>query len=173
MTEQPEITRTLATFVAQARWEDLPQAVRHEAKRAILNFIGTALAGCREDAIVIALASLQEFSGPRQATLIGRTERLDALGAAFINAAGGNVTDFDDTHLRTVINVSRPHKLFQLTTSRVPSPYRTKKLLYADWTTSSGSTLCRSPASMCRSATAMSWRVKRPNSSRAAVSSRD
>jgi 2-methylcitrate dehydratase PrpD len=82
--------------------------VRHEAKRSILNFIGTALAGCREDAIEIALASLQEFSGPRQATLIGRTERLDALGAAFINAAGGNVADFDDTHLRTVIHPTAP-----------------------------------------------------------------
>src|SRR3981081_3216698 len=33
------------------RWEQLPDTVRHEGKRSILNFIATALAGCREDAI--------------------------------------------------------------------------------------------------------------------------
>ncbi len=103
-----DITRTLAAFIADTRPEHLPARVIHEAKRSILNFLSTALAGCREDAVEITLASLSEFSGPRNATVIGRAERLDALGAAFINAAGGNVHDFDDTHLRTVIHPTSP-----------------------------------------------------------------
>jgi 2-methylcitrate dehydratase PrpD len=82
--------------------------VRHEGKRSILNFIATALAGCREDAIEHALTSLMMFSKGGQATVIGRAERLDALSAAFLNAASGNVFDFDDTHLRTVIHPTAP-----------------------------------------------------------------
>lgn len=108
MTDQSGITSTLARFVVNARWNDIPERVRHEAKRSILNFIGTALAGCREEPIEITLASLAELSSNRQATVIGRTERVDALSAAFLNAASGNVFDFDDTHLRTVIHPTAP-----------------------------------------------------------------
>ncbi len=55
-----------------------------------------------------ALASLAAFSGGKQATLIGRRERLDALGAAFLNAAGANVLDFCDTHVPTAIHPTAP-----------------------------------------------------------------
>ncbi len=103
-----DITRTLSAFVANTRCEQLPAPVAHEAKRSLLNFIATALAGCREDAVEHTLASLLEFSNGNQATIIGRQERLDALSAAFLNAASGNVFDFDDTHLRTVIHPTAP-----------------------------------------------------------------
>ncbi len=72
MSNPSGITGALASFVAEARWKDLPESVRHEAKRSILNFMGTTLAGCREETIDIVLASLREFSGPPQATIIGR-----------------------------------------------------------------------------------------------------
>jgi 2-methylcitrate dehydratase PrpD len=108
MTHQSDITRTLSSFIASAQWDQLPAQVQHEAKRSILNFIATALAGCREDAVQHTLASLVTFSRVEQATVIGRTERVDALSAAFLNAASGNVFDFDDTHLRTVIHPTAP-----------------------------------------------------------------
>ena len=31
--------------------------------------------------------------------MVGRSERIDALSAAFLNAAGANVLDFCDTHV--------------------------------------------------------------------------
>ena len=108
MVDRPDVTRLFGAFIARAQWDQLPEQVRHEAKRSLLNFIATALAGCREDAVEMTLASLAAFSGPRQATVIGRTERIDALSAAFLNAASGNVFDFDDTHLRTVIHPTAP-----------------------------------------------------------------
>jgi 2-methylcitrate dehydratase PrpD len=108
MTRPTEVTATLAEFVSRTEWEQLPPQAQHEAKRSILNFIATALAGCREDAVEIALQSLSAFTRDGQATVIGRSERLDALSAAFLNAASGNVFDFDDTHLRTVIHPTAP-----------------------------------------------------------------
>lgn len=108
ITAPPGITRTLAKLVVDTTWDQLPERVRHEAKRSLLNFIATALAGCREEAIEQVLASLASFSGAEHATVIGRTERVDALSAAFLNAASGNIFDFDDTHLRTIIHPTAP-----------------------------------------------------------------
>ncbi|MBN9264871.1 MAG: MmgE/PrpD family protein, partial [Hyphomicrobium sp.] len=108
MTRPSDISRTFAELIVDTTWDRLPERVRHEAKRSILNFMATALAGCREDAVEHTLASLAAFSGVEQATVIGRTERVDALSAAFLNAASGNVFDFDDTHLRTVIHPTAP-----------------------------------------------------------------
>jgi 2-methylcitrate dehydratase PrpD len=108
MLQQVDVTRRLAHYVAVTRWEDVPARVRHQAKRSLINLFAVALAGCRTDPIDIALASLKEFSGGRQATLIGRAERMDALSAAFLNAAAANVHDFCDTHLATVIHPTAP-----------------------------------------------------------------
>ncbi|MFO1082854.1 MAG: MmgE/PrpD family protein [Reyranellaceae bacterium] len=102
------ITRRLARFVVETGWDDVPRTARHEAKRALLNFFAVALAGCRTEPVELALATLGEFSGGRQATVVGRRERLDALSAAFLNAAGANVFDYCDTHLPTVVHPTAP-----------------------------------------------------------------
>ena len=109
MTEiRSNVSKRLAHFVADTRSDDIPPHVRHEAKRALLNFFATALGGCRDDAIEKSLAVLTAFAGPGAAPVIGRQERVDALTAAFINAASGNVFDFDDTHIPTVIHPTAP-----------------------------------------------------------------
>jgi hypothetical protein len=96
------------TWVTPTTWEKVPQPVRYQAKRSFMNLFAVALAGCRTEPVEIALSSLPEFSGGKQATLIGRGERIDALSAAFLNAAAANVHDFCDTHLRTVIHPTAP-----------------------------------------------------------------
>ncbi len=108
MLHKPGVTESLAQYVVATRWEDIPPQARHQAKRSLLNFFSVTLAGCRSRPIEIALRSLAEFSGGRQVTVIGRTERLDALSAAFLNAASANVDDFCDTHVATVIHPTAP-----------------------------------------------------------------
>jgi 2-methylcitrate dehydratase PrpD len=103
-----DVTRQLAHFIVASRWSELPREVRHEAKRALLNWLGCALGGCSDVAVDTALAALREFAGPPQATVLGRRERLDILNAALVNGIGSNVLDFDDTHLRTVIHPTVP-----------------------------------------------------------------
>jgi 2-methylcitrate dehydratase PrpD len=108
MLHKPGVTEGLAQHVVAARWEDIPSQVRHQAKRSLMNFFAVTLAGCRSGPVEIALRSLAEFSGGRQVTVIGRTERLDALSAAFLNAACANIDDFCDTHIPTVIHPTAP-----------------------------------------------------------------
>jgi hypothetical protein len=38
-------TARLARFIVSTRYEDLPEAVRHEAKRTLLNWVGCAIGG--------------------------------------------------------------------------------------------------------------------------------
>ena len=108
MLHKPGVTQSLAHLVVATRWEDIPQAVRHQAKRSFMNFFAVALAGCRTEPVEIALRSLMQFSGGKQATVVGRSERIGALSAAFLNAAAANVQDFCDTHVRTVIHPTAP-----------------------------------------------------------------
>ena len=102
------VTPELARFIVDTKWDDLPETTRHEAKRALLNFFAVAIAGCRTQPVELALRTLGEFSGGRQATIVGRPERIDPLTAAFLNAAGANVFDYCDTHLPTVVHPTSP-----------------------------------------------------------------
>ena len=101
-------TQTLARFIETSRWSDVAADVGHEAARAILNWLGCAIGGCRDETVEVMITALREFSGPAQATVLGRGERFDALTAACINGTSSNRLDFDDTHLRTVIHPSVP-----------------------------------------------------------------
>jgi 2-methylcitrate dehydratase PrpD len=103
-----DITRMLASFVAQTQWEDIPPKVRHEAKRALMNYFAVALAGCSDPGISQAVNVYGRFSSGREAGLVGRGERTDILNAAALNAMSANVFDFDDTHLPTIIHPTAP-----------------------------------------------------------------
>jgi 2-methylcitrate dehydratase PrpD len=108
MLQKSGVTESLARFIVTTRWNDIPSPVRHQAKRSLMNFFAVALAGCRTGPVEIALRSLAEFSDRKQATVVGRVERVDTLSAAFLKAASANVHDYCDTHLRTVIHPTAP-----------------------------------------------------------------
>ncbi len=82
------VTQALARFIVDTTWNDLSDQARHEAKRALLNFFAVPIAGCRTQLVELALRTLGEFSGGRQATIVGRPERIAPLTAAFLDAAG-------------------------------------------------------------------------------------
>ena len=66
------------------------------------------------------IAALAPFSGPAQASVLGRRERLDMLHAALMNGISSHVFDFDDTHLKTVIHPGRPGRVGAAGAGRVP-----------------------------------------------------
>jgi hypothetical protein len=100
---QKEVTRAIARFIVRSEVKSLPKEVRREAVRTLLNWIGSAIGGARNEAVGIAV---QPFAGTPQATI--PSERIDALNAALVNGISSHVLDFDDTHLRTVIHPAAP-----------------------------------------------------------------
>ena len=106
---QPEpITHIIARYAATASVDEIPAAVRKEATRTLLNWVGVAVGGSRQGAPSHAVAALAPFSGPPLASLFGRKERFDPLNAALINGISSHVLDFDDTHLKTIIHPAGP-----------------------------------------------------------------
>ncbi|MDH3289080.1 MAG: MmgE/PrpD family protein [Betaproteobacteria bacterium] len=97
-----DVTRILARYLVDARYEDLPAAVRHEAARALLNWLGCAVGSSRHETVERALAAVRPFSGAPQAAVLGRSDRLDILHAALLNGISSHVLDFDDTHARAI-----------------------------------------------------------------------
>ena len=81
----PHVTRILARYVVNAKYDDLPANVRKEGVRTLLNWVGVAIGGSHHQTVDIAVAALAPFSGPPQAGLFGRRERFDIMNAAFIN----------------------------------------------------------------------------------------
>jgi 2-methylcitrate dehydratase PrpD len=104
----PPVTQMLAAFARGFPGTEIPQAMRHEALRALLNWMGCAIGASHHETVERALAALRPFSGPPQATVLGRGDRLDMLHAALLNGIASHTFDFDDTHLRTVIHPSGP-----------------------------------------------------------------
>lgn len=103
-----DVTRTLARYVVSGRLADHPAAVRKEASRTLLNWVGCAIGGCRHETVNIAVAALKPFSGPAEASVLGRSERFDILHASLINGISSHVLDYDDTHPRTIIHPAGP-----------------------------------------------------------------
>ncbi len=101
-------TLALGRFVAESKWGDLPEGLRHQGRRSLLNSVGCALGVARSQPVEMAVRTLLPLRGAERVSLLGRAERLDVLGAAFVNAIGANLLDYDDTHLRTVIHPAAP-----------------------------------------------------------------
>jgi len=102
------VTKELAAYLVTSRPEQIPADVQHEARRALLNYVGCAVGGSREDAVEIALKVVDPFSGERVARVLGRSERLDPLHAALLNGISSHVLDYDDTTPSNYIHPTSP-----------------------------------------------------------------
>src|SRR5262249_4250868 len=101
-------TKALASYIVSSRTEDIPADVIHEAKRALLNFVGCAIGGSREPAVDVAIRALQPFSGEATSRLLARTERFDPPYASVINGISGHVYEYDDTTPMNYIHPTPP-----------------------------------------------------------------
>jgi 2-methylcitrate dehydratase PrpD len=101
-------TKTLASYVVEGRIEDVPDDVRHEARRALLNYVGCALGGSADPAVDIAIRVLSPYSGFPTASALGRAERFDPLHASLINGISSHVYDYDDTTPKNYMHPTSP-----------------------------------------------------------------
>ena len=78
----PPITAQLAQFVAEHPSQGWSETVEHEAHRTFLNWLGCAIGAAKHEAVESALAAVNMLSPAPQATLAGRSERVDMASAA-------------------------------------------------------------------------------------------
>ncbi|MFO1304490.1 MAG: MmgE/PrpD family protein [Burkholderiales bacterium] len=107
-TNAPPVTRILAEFVADRPAGSIPANVLREAHRTFANWLGCAIGAADHATLRAALAAVQELAPAPQASVLGRTERVDMASAALLNGISSHTFDFDDTHLRTIIHPAGP-----------------------------------------------------------------
>jgi 2-methylcitrate dehydratase PrpD len=101
-------TKTLAEYVIASRLDEIPGDVQHEARRALVNYVGCAVGGSLHPALDIAIRALGPFSGKPTAKVLGRSDRLDPLHASLMNGISSHVYDYDDTTPQNYIHPSSP-----------------------------------------------------------------
>ena len=89
-------TETLARWIADTKYEDIPPAAFDQAKKSILDYLGTATYGTTSQLGKIMLEFTRENGGNPQARVIGTDIRTSSVQAAFANGTIGHSEDFDD-----------------------------------------------------------------------------
>ncbi len=102
------VTTEIAAYAAGARFTDLPETVRREARRSLFNILGCTLGGARHSGLESVEQALGAFAGSPVATLIGRGRKADPLHATLVNCLASSIYSFDDTHEQAVVHPSGP-----------------------------------------------------------------
>jgi 2-methylcitrate dehydratase PrpD len=94
------ISDTLAGFVTETQYEDIPKEVIKKSKLCILDTIGCALLGTRSRWTHVLERYLRQMGGGEKAHVIGLPHMTSAPNAAFANGILTNVDDLDDIRLK-------------------------------------------------------------------------
>ena len=105
-----EITKQLASFVADLRYEDLPPEITERAKRLILDLTGIIIRARNDAESTPSLISAVEKLGLAQGkcSVMGDGRSYAPTAAALINGTLAHSLDFDDTHAAGSIHSSAP-----------------------------------------------------------------
>src|ERR1700743_1784094 len=94
-------TETLAAYVADLKFEDIPPQVLERAKVLTLDFLGSAIRARSEAESTPSLLKMLEalkLDGNGEATVFGDDKKWTPAGAAPLNGAPRHSLDFYDTH---------------------------------------------------------------------------
>jgi 2-methylcitrate dehydratase PrpD len=106
-----EETATLAAYVANLKFADIPHAVRERAKILTLDFLGSAIRARRDAESTPALLQMLQalaLDGAGLSTVFGDNRSWTPAVAALLNGALGHSLDFDDTHADSSLHPSAP-----------------------------------------------------------------
>ena len=101
------VSRRLAETLAATRYADLPPAVVAEAQRAVLDWLGSALAGALEPPARMAQAVVADF-GVSDAATVFAGGRASASGAALANGVASHILELDDVHKGSTLHAAAP-----------------------------------------------------------------
>jgi 2-methylcitrate dehydratase PrpD len=106
-----EETATLAAYVANLKFDDIPSEVRERAKVLTLDFLGSAIRARRDAESTPSLLKMLEalaLDGSGESTVFGDAKTWTPAVAALLNGALGHSLDFDDTHADSSLHPSAP-----------------------------------------------------------------
>jgi 2-methylcitrate dehydratase PrpD len=107
MTDTGEtVVQRLARLAHDAQRHGLPDDLREDVARRVLDVIGNSLAATDQPSARTVTAVVREWGGPPRATAIGSDLAAPPAAAALVNGTLAHSLDFDDTHLPSVLHPS-------------------------------------------------------------------
>lgn len=94
-----EPTKTMAEFIINTHYEDIPLAAIENARGRILDCIGCALAATGEESAKTIKQFVADSGGNSQATVIKSLQKTSMTTAAFANGQLMHALDFDDNSM--------------------------------------------------------------------------
>ncbi len=95
---QKSISRTIAEFAVNLKYEDLPEKVIYEVKRYLYDSIGCAYGAYKTKDVNIVRDIYKEIGGKEEATLIGFGDKMPAVNATLVNSLAIRALDFNDIY---------------------------------------------------------------------------
>ncbi len=93
------VAETLSGFAYSLRFDDLPEAVIHEAKRRIIDSLGCAIGSMEEETVTVARSLALEVLSSRGATILGTVHKSSPDLAAFVNGTMIRYFDYNDNYM--------------------------------------------------------------------------
>ncbi|HWL99331.1 MAG TPA: MmgE/PrpD family protein [Nocardioidaceae bacterium] len=100
------VVQRLARLAHDAQCDGLPDQLRDDVARRVLDVIGNSLAATDQPSARTVTAVVREWGGPPRATAIGSDLAVPPSAAALVNGTLAHSLDFDDTHLPSVLHPS-------------------------------------------------------------------
>ncbi|WP_258719536.1 MmgE/PrpD family protein [Bradyrhizobium sp. SHOUNA76] len=104
-------TATLAAYVFNLKYQDIPAEVLDRAKVLTLDFLGSAIRARREAESTPSMLKMLEalaLDTKGESTVFGDSKTWTPAVAALLNGALGHSLDFDDTHADSSLHPSAP-----------------------------------------------------------------
>lgn len=99
-TSNSEPSETIASYIARAQQNSLPQNVALKSKLHILDTVAAILSGSRLKPGAFAARFVQELGGRPESTVFGTTQTTSAVNAALANGMAAHADETDDSHLK-------------------------------------------------------------------------
>src|SRR5262245_45716595 len=97
----------LAELLATVRYDDLPADVIEHARRAVTDWLGSAMAGSIEKPARLAQKVAAGFGESSEATMFS-SGRGSAPAAAFANGVASHILELDDIHRGSTVHAAAP-----------------------------------------------------------------
>lgn len=107
VTLEQGVSRALAHFVASARFNDLGPDALDATQRAILDWLGSALAGALEPPARMVQGVVATLGASEDATVFG-AGRSAAAHAALANGVASHILELDDVHKGSTLHPAAP-----------------------------------------------------------------
>jgi 2-methylcitrate dehydratase PrpD len=101
-----EIEKSLADFLVNTKFEEIPGPAVEATKSQIINILSAIIGGSSADGINPLIHLLEDWGGKPESTVIQYGMKLPASRAAQANASMGHALDFDDTYNKMTLHVA-------------------------------------------------------------------